>query len=316
MTQLQARNDVHEIKAAMGRLKVHRALHKKLDANPTWKYAPSPGQLMFHRSRHPVRFLCPGNGWGKTAAIGHELQAWMTHSNRWRDTPRRQISALWFPEDYKQFELLLSTMREKCWGQLPIWRPHHHHSLVWPNGNTLYVAPKDRSWKKVQGVPIDLVLFDEHFPMALFTEMMVRGRGDRKTEIVIAATMTLGMTWEYKQIYRKWLDHHQAQGLTEDAAMWTQNHHSVFCWPKGGIVDNPSMSEEDRRKMDEDIPYSNAKEKLVRTGGGFQDWSGDAVFDADGLAWMAARAIEEEEIRPTWINAGTIGVKDDGKDGR
>lgn len=297
-------------KEAIRQIKVDAAVRQTLDNNPTWYYEPSPGQLKFHQSKHEVRFLFPGNGWGKTAAIGHELQAWMTHSNRWRETPKRKISALWFPEDYKQFTLLLDTMREKCWGPLPAWKPHDHHSLVWPNGNTLYVAPKDRSWKKVQGVPIDLVLFDEHFPMKLYTEMMVRGRGDRRTEIVIAATMTLGLTWEYSKIYRRWLDFHQELGFTEEQAMQAQQHHSIFCWPRGGILDNPSMTERDRKKMDEDIPYTNDKEKQVRMGGGFQDWSGDAVFNEDAVAWMLAEMKRLERDKPTVVKAGAFRIRE------
>ncbi len=285
-------------------MKVSEAVRRRLDNNPTWYYTPSPGQLKFHQSNAAIRFLCPGNGWGKTIAMGHEVQAWMTHSHRWRPTPKRRITALWFPADYKQFAMLLEKLREKCWGPLPVWRPHEHHSLVWPDGSTLYVAPQDRSWKNVQGPPLDLVLFDEHFPMALMTEMQVRRRGDQKTEIVIAATMTRGLTWEYSKIYKPWLDFHAGQGIGEEEAMEKQLHPRIFCWPKGGILDNPSMSEEDRAHMDS-IIYSSDKEKQVRMGGGFQDWSGDAVFDAEGIAWMAAAMRTLERERPTAIKAGT-----------
>ena len=255
-----------------------------------------------------MRFLCPGNGWGKSVCAGHEVAAWMTHTNRWRQTPGRPITACWFPEDYKQFSIMLTKLREKCWGPVPAWK-EQRHTLTWPDGGTLYVVPKERNWKHIQGIPIDLAIFDEHFPKALYTEIQMRRRGDQPTEIVIAATMTLGLTWEYRAIYKPWLDYHASLGIGEDAAMLTQGHHSIFCWPKGGIQDNPSMSAEDRRHIEQDVVYSSDKEKIVRTGGGFQDWRGDPVFDEAGVAWMKAEMERVERERPTLIRAGSFSIR-------
>jgi hypothetical protein len=297
-----------ELKRGLDRLKLRRALRQAADATPTWYYEPSPGQLAFHASHHAVRFLCPGNGWGKTVACGHEVNAWMTHSNRWRETPTRDITACWFPEDYKQFRILLEKLREKCWGPLPVWR-EQAHTITWPDGGTLYVVPKDRNWKHIQGIPIDLAIFDEHFPKALYTEIQMRRRGEQPTEIVIAATMTLGMTWEYRAIYKPWLDYHASLGIGEDEAMGVQGHHAIFCWPKGGLADNPSMSAEDRRHAQEDVSYSCDKEKVVRLGGGFQDWAGDPVFDVDALERIKVTAEALEKARPTAIKAGSFVVK-------
>lgn len=294
------------------------AVRQRLDNNPTWYYKPSSpsidrpnrGQLNFHQATQGIRFLCPGNGWGKTISMGHEVEAWMTHSNRWRITPARRITALWFPADYKQFAILLELLREKCWGQVPIWKPHDNHSLIWPDGSTLYVVPQDRTWTKVQGGAIDLALFDEHPPLKLFSEVYARRRGGKKTEIIIAATMTRGMTWEHKHIYKKWLDFHANLGLSEYDAMVMQKHPDIFCWPRGGILDNPSMTDADHYHMHEAMVYSSEKEKLVRTAGGFQDWSGDAVFGEEGVAWMREQMARVERERPTVVKAGTFRIRE------
>lgn len=290
------------------RLEVDNYFHRRLKMDPTWEYMPSPGQLQFHQSRHAVRFLCPGNGWGKTVACGHEVAAWMTHSNRWRLTPGRRVTACWFPEDYKQFRILLEKLREKCWGPVPVWR-EQAHTITWPDGGTLYVVPKDRNWKHIQGIPLDLAIFDEHFPKALYTEIQMRRRGEQPTEIVIAATMTLGLTWEYRAIYKPWLDFHAALGFTEAEAMKLQKHHAIFCWAKGGLEDNPSMSAEDRRHAEQDVSYSCDKEKIVRLGGGFQDWSGDPVFDGDAIDRLNVAREQLDRERPVAIRAGTIRVR-------
>jgi Terminase large subunit, T4likevirus-type, N-terminal len=286
------------------RLEAPTKLYKPTDPRVT----PGGGQLDFHCSPHPIRFLFPGNGWGKSAAMGHEVQAWMTHSNRWQVTPKGKITAVWFCPQYKQFDILRVMLQEKCFGCYPRWHVSDHY-FEWPDGGRLYVASHDRDWSYLQGIPLDLCLFDEHFPERLFTEMLLRRRGQKRTRFVIAATMTKGMTWEYKHIYRPWLDYHTKRGLTEQQAINQQTHPDIFCWPYGGIADNPSMTAEDVRWYSEAVVYSSEKEKLVRLGGGFQDWSGEAVFDYDALAWMKQRMEEIEAQAPTAIKAGTFVVK-------
>lgn len=290
----------------------HRAWEQLRLLDPTKLYQPTDphttpggGQLPFHQAAHAIRFLFPGNGWGKSAAMGHEVQAWMTHSNRWQTTPKGKITAIWFCPQYKQFDILRHMLQEKCFGCYPKWHVSDHY-FEWPDGGRMYVASHDRDWSYLQGIPVDLCLFDEHFPERLWTEMLLRRRGAKRTRFVIAATMTKGMTWEYKQIYRPWLDAHTAKGLTEPQAIASQEHQDIFCWPYGGIADNPSMSKEDVRWYAEAVTYSSDKEKLVRLGGGFQDWSGEAVFDYDALARMELRVTALEAATPFAIPLGTF----------
>jgi hypothetical protein len=308
-----------ELHQVIAQLEAKRRIQSRLGNNPTWNYDPSPAQLACHQSSHPVRFVFPGNGWGKTSFAGHEIAAWMTHSNRWRQTPRRRITGLWFCPEFKQFDLLRPIMIEECWGPSVIWQEQKKR-LVWPNGNMLYLASHGRTWAKVQGIPLDFAVFDEHFKFGLYREMMARRRGKRKTELVIVGTMTLGKTWEYATIYKPWLDYHAAKGIKEGTpctenkpaagAIAQQLHPDLFCWPYGGIDDNRGMDAEDKRWYRDAIPWGSEKERLVRLGGGFQDWNGDAVFDDKGIAWMKQEMERLERERPTWIRAGTFRLKD------
>lgn len=237
--------------------------------------------------------------------MGHEINAWMMHTNRWQATPEGPIVGVWFCPQYKQFDILRPTLVEKCFGSIPRWKVAEH-KFVWPDGSELYVASHDRDWSYLQGIALDLCVFDEHFKESLWLEMMLRRRGTKRTKFVIAATMTKGLTWEHKTIYTPWLKHHQAQGLSEFEAMRAQSHRDIFCWPYGGIADNPSMTAEDVRWYTDAVPYSCEKEKMVRLGGGFQDWSGDAVFDFDGLLWIKRQAEAIEAETPTEVAAGSF----------
>lgn len=272
---------------------------------PTRFYRPHAGQLAFHRSTHPIRFLFPGNGWGKSAAMGHEVNAWMTHDDRWQIVPKTRTMAVWFCPQYKQFDILRPMLQEKCFGCYPKWHVSDHY-FEWPNGGRLYVASHDRDWSYLQGIALDLCLFDEHFPDRLYTEMLLRRRGAKRTRFIIAATMTKGMTWEFKKIYQPWLKHHADQGMQEREAIQAQSHQDIFCWPYGGIADNPSMTAQDVRWYSEAVVYSSEKEKMVRLGGGFQDWSGDAVFDFEALQWMQAEAERLELESPTAVKLGSF----------
>jgi hypothetical protein len=270
------------------RIRFTQAMEWRKKQRPHLFYKPhDKGQLQFHQARHYIRFLCPGNGWGKSIAAANEIQAWMEHKNRWRVTPTRPISALWFCPKMDQFEAMKPKLIEAAFGLPPTGPRWTKDRFVWPEGRgELLVASTKASWTTFQGAPRDLVIFDEHFPQSLYVEMLLRRRADQKTEFVIGATMTKGMTWEYPELYVPWLEHHQAKGLDEESAMKVQTHERIFCWPKGGIDDNPGCDEEDRRNYREGVPYSCDKEKLVRLGGGFQDWSGESVFHDEGVAWL------------------------------
>lgn len=265
---------------------------------PSLCYAPSVptpedpygGQLYFHRSTHPVRVLVPGNGWGKSAAMGHEANAWATHSNRWQITPRWPVSMIWFGPGLSQWQKLRKELLEpNCFDQ-PYQYKVGDHTYEWRDGSRLEFRSYEAGWSVEQGVNPDIVFFDELPPWDLFREMEMRRRGKRKTRYVIAATQTMGTSWMEEVLYLRWLDHHKTQGLDEDAAMRVQTHDYIWCWPRGGIRSNPGMTSEDHKHYEQNIVYSSEAERRVRLGGGFGDWSGAAVFDLGGVRWMQDRA--------------------------
>jgi len=82
------------------RLLLAMAMRERRRARPFEWYTPSAptpakpwaNQLGFHQAPHTMRFLVPGNGWGKTTAAAAECMAWGMHTNQWQRTP-----ACWAP---------------------------------------------------------------------------------------------------------------------------------------------------------------------------------------------------------------------------
>lgn len=287
------------------------ATQRRLDAHrrrrPFEYYAPSspgnPGpfsnQIGFHTAPHTIRGLFPGNGWGKTTALGAEANAWGYHLNAWQRTPDWPVLMLWFAKLEDQFELICEQLRTQIFGTGVKWTPSAS-TFEWPDGSRLVVGLADRSsdWKKWQGIPVDLVIFDEEPAIALWREMMMRRRGMRKTRFCVGATATTGDSWMAKEIYKPWVDWHREKGLDETRALWEQSHPDIWLWWRGGIGDNPGADESDKAWY-ESRTWSSPKERAVRLGGGFQSWTGDAVFDADAIERLKAwAALAEEEYGP------------------
>lgn len=258
------------------------------------------GQQQFHQAPHKIRVMAPGNGWGGTSAMALEVDAWMRHTNRWQPTPPWPCVGIWFTPLMHQFSIILSTiLRPNCWGNVPQHRTDANGRpfLEWPDGGRLYVGSYDTSWTKYQGVEIDFVAFDEEPPWELWTEMMFRRRGKRKTRYWTKATQTQGGGWMREGLYTPWLEHHNATpgSEAEERAMVEQTHPEIWCWPKGGAHDNPAVDDDDVQNY-ENLTLPSAKEHKVRLFGGFESWRGDAVFDEDSIEALMRRLPELDEL--------------------
>jgi hypothetical protein len=229
--------------------------------------------------------------------MGHEWNAWATHSNRWQITPMKPISGIWFCPGYAQWDKIRKEVLEPyCFDKVG-WRYlKSEYTYVWPDGSALQARSHEYDWTVEQGTNPDLVLFDELFPQELWTEMQMRRRGKTKTRYVVSATQTQGMSWMHDALYAPWLEHHKQKGLGEEDATRQQLHPDFFVWPLGGLRANPAMTEEDFRWYESSIVYSSEQEKKVRLGGGFGDWSGAAVFDLAAVRWMRDRARQFKEV--------------------
>lgn len=260
-------------------------------AEQSCRVGRASGQLQGHQSQHIIRLAAPGNGWGGTTWMGAEVDAWVTHSKRWAETPDWPVRIVWFCPQYMQFDLIRANLEQDCFT-----RPYEFtskgiagHRYIFPDESTVYLGSYDRGWKYYQGIEIDLICFDEQPPLNLWREMRMRRRGMRKTRYMCKATQTIGLSWMASEFYEPWRKFHVEHGLDEDGAMDQQLHPSIWCWPKGGIHDNPAMSDEDCRWYEQQ-EWSSPKERQVRLFGGFRSWVGDPVFDVNAIDAMLKRA--------------------------
>jgi len=262
---------------------------------PSLWYPPNLGQVAFHKSAHIIRALFPGNGFGKTRAAGTEMNWWARHRHPYQQTPRWPIIGIWCCESYKQFEMLQAQLESECFDRGWSFNKSKNY-YEWPEGDRVFLVSYDSDWTNIQGINPDLMVFDEEPPQKLWVEARMRRRGKRKTRYCFAATATQGITWMHDEIYLPWLKHHADASIDEDQAMSRQSHPYIFCWPKGGIDDNPGADAGDRAWYDSHV-YNSEAERRVRRYGGFADFSGTPVFDLEGLERQRPNLIDGETGR-------------------
>lgn len=286
-------------------LVAHEILDRHKLIYPGDYYDPhAGGQLQFHGSKHIIRGLFPGNGWGKTTGAACEADAWLRHTNRWQETPAWPCIVIWFCQDFRQFELLRAQIEDEAIGPTPVWVEKYNY-YRYPDGGRFYVISCDRKWTFLQGINPDLVIFDEQPPLSLWREMLMRRRGRRKTRFIVAATATQGITWMSDEIFKPWVDHHAARGISEEGRLEIQSHPDLFVWDRGGIDDNPGADESDKVWY-HSRTWSSEKEKQVRLYGGFQDWTGDAVFDELAMSWLRDNLESWKKANPKATVSGTL----------
>lgn len=263
--------------------------------NPELWYQPGKnGQEQTHRSTHPIRLMVPGNGWGKSMVCGIESSWWVKHTHPYRKTPSHPVMVLWVCNMLAQFKFMAEgTLRPKCWGTAGCKVVHTNNGIptefIWPHGDTIKVFSSENPWESIQGIPVDLVIFDEQPPLNLYRELLRRRRTDRKTEFMIAATATKGSSWMEREIYAPWLEYHRGLGLDVDQATACQKHPRIFVWPRGSIADNPAADAEDVAEYAAQT-WSSDAEKRVRDHGGFADFNGTPVFSQAAIEAMLANA--------------------------
>jgi hypothetical protein len=248
-------------------------------------------QYRFHTAGQRFRAMFPGNGAGKTTTMGVEVDWWIQHNHPYRRIPTWPILAVWFTLKFQQFEVLREQLERKCLTRGWRW-DGQKHCYKWANGGRLFIFSADADWSAAQGINPDLICFDENPPVKIWREMQMRRRGDKKTEFLVAATATKGLTWMFSDLFQPWLEFHEKLGMSEDQAMVAQLHPHIFCWPRGGLEDNPGADEDDKRHYNEVVRYGSAAEKAVRTGGGFQDLNSSPVFDPDAIEALKKEAID------------------------
>lgn len=257
---------------------------------PADLYRPHAGQLAFHTAPHRIRALFPGNRWGKTTALGIEVNSYCRPDQCFGPRPTDQpAQVLWFCTEYRQYELLRPRLERDCFDAGWVYNQQDNF-YQWPNKARLWIIPGTRDWRFIQGTNPDLVVIDEECPPSLYSELGARGIGDRDTRYLIGATATGGSeTWMRERVYEPWKKHHLELGLDEDAAIATQAHPDIFCLPRGSLSENPSMTPEKVALFRGLHWMGGQKEWAVRNFGGFESWSSDPVFAAEDLEWLKER---------------------------
>lgn len=255
--------------------------------HPPYAFKPHRnGQFQALSSTHTYRVLIPGNGWGKTTVMAADADLLMQQNDPYKPAvmPRgRPSTAIWVTQKYQQFEVMRPDL-ESMWSVGWQWSAQKH-LYSWPNGSRLFILSSDSDWSAIQGVEIDAVYFDEHPDRKLWVEMQFRRRGKKRTRYMVAATMTLGITWFVQDVVIPAEAIGRELGITQRDRLEQQPHPTTFLWDVGGITDNPSMTEEDAEHYAQVTGLSD-KEREVRMGGGYADFQGEAVFDPKALARM------------------------------
>lgn len=265
-------------------IRAENAVDRIGEQRPRWLITPHDhGQIQFLKSRHKIRIAIPGNGWGKTTTMAVALDMAIQKDDPYNPDllPKRPVVAVWVCQKFQQMDILRRQLEEDVWTRPWSWN-QSKHKYTWPNGSEVHIVSADSDWEGIQGIPVDFVCFDEHPDRKLWNEFMFRRRGKRKTRYMVAATMTVGMTWFVKEVVQPWEQYHRSKGYNGEQAREKQIHPNVWVWDKGGIRDNPAMDKDDVEHY-ESIAHASAKELKVRLEGGYADFTGESVFDVEAL---------------------------------
>lgn len=281
-------------------------IDEAVDLEPSLLWTPhGDGQEQFLRSPHPARVMVPGNGFGKTVIMAREANHWARGNHPYQQATMPHPSKVliyWFCEQFKQFDALRELLEEECLTKPYSW-DGQKHEYTFDTGARMVISSYDRPWTDIQGIPCDLMCFDEEPPLKLWRESRRRRRTKRKTRFVIAATATQGESWMEKEIWQPWADAHKAAGVPLDDAREKQLHRFFWVWDRGGIYSNPGADAEDIAEYDSQT-WSSDEEKRVRQHGGFGRFNGRPVFDLKALAEMEAMIDEWDKARGPGRNRG------------
>ncbi len=258
-------------------------------------------QLQLHKSKAIIRAVFTGNGSGKSTAAAIEANWWAQGTHPYQLVTPPPVRIFWVALKYKQMDELRSQLESTCLSGGWRWLDASHR-YKWPNGSTLSIISNDADWGGVQGTPPDLVIIDEECDEKLWTELTMRRRGGTRTRYLISATATKGKRWMHRRVYAPWLAYHQRHGMDEETAIVKQIHPRIWCWPRGGIADNPGARPDDLAWYTDALELSSAAEREVRLHGGFLDFNAQPVFDHESLNGMELVVKERETIGvPGWM---------------
>lgn len=269
------------------------ALEEMRKREPSAFYQPHPGQEAFHRSTHDIRIIAAGNRFGKTLAGAVEADWYLQGTHRYCQVPKGHVQVAWICPVFGQMDKLRAQIESQALTAGWIWSGSTN-SYTWPNESKMFIVSADSEWQRIQGLNFDLVICDEEPPIALWRELLTRSFGYRngrkvRARYAITATASESESWMARELYTPWLKHHADLGLSESQAIESQSHSKIWCFPRGGIADNPMAEAADIAHYNS-INWTSEEEKRVRMQGGFANFSGSSVFDRNGVQWIKEQA--------------------------
>lgn len=279
----------HQVREAM---RARKELDAAIRARPRELLNPfdNPGQMGFLQSRHIYRLLHPGNGFGKTTVMAMDVDMLIQGDDPFKPEiipKNKERVVVWITKKYQQWQIIREPIERKVFTAGWTWN-ETYKVYKWPGKGKMFVFSGESDWELMQGPEPDLIVFDEHPPLQMWKESIARRRGSNPCRFTVGATLTTGITWYVRDMIQPWEQHHKLLGLSMDQAHEKQLHPDVWCWLRGGIRDNPSMTEKDFRFYERAFSSQSvsSKEKEVRLRGGYADLAGDGVFDAEALSDM------------------------------
>ena len=264
---------------------------------PDWP-AADRFQLQFHRSRHIIRAMFVGNGAGKTTAAAIEADYWLqrTHPYQHEVNQLTSCQVVWLAPSFAQIAMLQQQLQRECLTAGWKWSPEAH-TYYWKHKRSrLTIVSDEGDWERVQGIPVDLCIIDEECDEKKWRELLMRRRGRSRTRYVIPATATKGKRWMFREVYEPWRQFHTDQGIPIERAIQEQRHPRIWCWPRGGIADNPGAAADDLKNYEDVLALASPAEREVRLHGGFQDFNVSPVFDTDVLRNMVTQNKADEIV--------------------
>lgn len=221
----------------------------ELKAKETVEFTPNAGaQERFDKSPAKIRYLCGGNGLGKTTVLVNEMIRVHNKTHPYRDVSRANHS--WcLVDSYEKVESdFIPELKKWCppskYPKEDKMGGSHVRRFKWPNGNTTTFFSHEQDMDKLEGTNYDVLFINEPCPRSQWVSSYRGLRSNPDYFIVIAAT-PVSEPWMYTEIYQKW-----ALGLDKSIEVFEgTTYENQDNLPPGYIEDYKSRLNEDEIKV-------------------------------------------------------------------
>lgn len=232
-----------------------------LETQSVINYVPHPKQLTFHSSDKEEKLFIGGNRSGKTVANIVECIWWLTKTHPYRPEVNSRVG----PTKGRLVCVSFIDGLEKI--ILPLfkqWMPNKYltnrswddsystrtRTLTLADGSFIEFMSYDQELEKFAGTSRDFVSYDEEPPMTVWQECLLRLM-DTDGSWWISMTPVEGVTWVYREIYKRYKDGKRPNTLIVEV----------------NSRENPHLN---KRAMDKIMDNLTEEERKIREGGEFE----------------------------------------------